>query len=137
MLKTALKCRRSQQSSALKRHRIKAIPLASRGHSNCIRSLLYHQIQTFLVVFLPISTNSSFQPGSPQPRLRCCSAGLFFPAVCLDMQTQRSCQPACMRIFCVVSAALDFHLMKSWPREARWAPVVGALWRRAWHLPLR
>lgn len=49
------------------------------------------------------------------------------------MQTQRSCQPGCTRIFCVVSAALDFRLMKS---EARSAPVVGAPPRRARRLAL-
>lgn len=141
-----LKTERSQQSSAPERHRMKGIPLASCGRSNCFRSFPHHQIQTFLGAFLLIyspfyAAQTSFKPCSPQTGLHFCPAGLCsFPSSvcvcvceCLYMQTQRSCQPGCTRIFCVVSAALDFRLMKS---EARSAPVVGAPPRRACRLTL-
>lgn len=77
---------RSQQSSALERHRMKGIPLASCGRSNCFRSFPHHQIQTFLGAFLLIyspfyAAQTSFKPCSPQTRLRFCSAGLCsFPS---------------------------------------------------------
>lgn len=81
-----LKTERSQQSSA----RMKGIPLASCGRSNCFRSFPHHQIQTFLGAFLLIyspfyAAQTSFKPCSPQIRLRFCSAGLcsFPSSVCV------------------------------------------------------